>query len=266
MGSTFVFTMVRDHDVQAPEAIRAWIIAGDILDLHSRAENLRSHAHMMTAEAEVGAFLALAQATRSAAQWALQYCKVEVPIGDAIEKFRPLFQSLSSEFESMLLSTERDRFERIYRDLRGTVNEEQLAHGLARLAFSDHLLSVIGLNLEHGGDSQKDRAGVLLNCARRSISPLSKRRSANISPADQLGAPRRTRIGRRSRQRADPAHGASAGSRWTTDSLLEHFAHERPRQFAEATRLIAETKSTPATSLSALQVVVRSISRLANGV
>ncbi len=66
MGSTFIFTMLRDHDVQAPEAIRAWIIAGDILDLHSRAEILRSHAYLMTAEAEVGAFLALAQATRSA--------------------------------------------------------------------------------------------------------------------------------------------------------------------------------------------------------
>ena len=118
MGATFIFTMVRDHGVQAPEAIRAWIIAGDILDLHSRAENLRSHAYLMTAEAEVGAFLALAQATRSAAEWALQYCSVEIAIGDAIEKFRPLFQSLSAEFESMLLSTERDRFERIYRELR----------------------------------------------------------------------------------------------------------------------------------------------------
>src|SRR5208283_2081525 len=109
----------------------------------------------MTAEAEVSAFLELAQATRSAAEWALQYCKVEVAIGDAIEKFRPLFQSLSSEFESKLLSTERDRFERIYRDLRGTVNEEQLAHGLTRLAFSDHLLGVIGLSLKHDDAIQK---------------------------------------------------------------------------------------------------------------
>ena len=30
--------------------------------------------------------------------------------GDAVDKFRPLFQNLSGEFETMLLATERDRF------------------------------------------------------------------------------------------------------------------------------------------------------------
>src|SRR5208282_4921896 len=86
MGSTFIFTMVRDRGVQAQEAIRAWIIAGDIVDLHTRAENLRAHAYLMTAEAEVGAFLALARAARSASDWALEHCKADVAIGAAVEK------------------------------------------------------------------------------------------------------------------------------------------------------------------------------------
>jgi glutamate dehydrogenase len=263
MGSTFIFTMVRDHDVQAPEAIRAWIIAGDILDLHSRAEILRSHAYLMTAEAEVGAFLALAQATRSAAEWALQYCKVEVAIGDAIARFRPLFQSLSSEFESMLLSTEQERFERIYRDLRGTVNEEHLAHGLARLAFSDHLLSVIGLSLKHDGAIQKTAQVYFGLCEVFDFATLEAA-LGSISSEDRWER-------RAARELAEDLGSARVKLsehllvHHTAEPLLDHFKNERPREFAEATRLIAEMKSIPGTSLSALQVVVRSISRLAEG-
>ena len=263
MGSIFIFAMARDHGVQAQEAIRAWIIAGDILDLHSRAENLRAHAYLMNAEAEVGAFLALARATTSASQWALHYCTAEVAIGDAVAKFRPLFQSLSTEFESMLLSTEAERFERIYRDLRATVNEEQLAHGLARLAFADHLLSIIGLSLGHDGAIQKTARAYFGLCEAIDFATLEAA-LANVSSEDNW----ERRAGR------ELAEELGRARIKLTEHLLEHagpgdlidpLQNQRPREFAEATRLIAEVKSTTSISLAALQVVVRSISRLATG-
>ena len=266
MGATFVFTMVRDQGVQASEAIRAWIIAGDILDLHSRAENLRVQAYLMTAEAEVGAFLALARATRSASEWALRHCKVEVAIGDAVEQFRPLFQSLSGEFESMLLGTERERFERIYRDLRATVSEEALAHGLARLAFADHLLGIIGLTLAgltlaHGGELLKTAQIYFGLCDAIDFGTLEAALS-NISSEDNW----ERRAARELAEELARARIKLTEHRLDHDgpqALIDHLKSERPREFDEAARLIAEVKSTSPISLAALQVVVRSISRLA---
>ncbi len=261
MGATSIFTMVRDQGVQATEAIRAWIIAADIVDLHTRAENLRTHAYLMTAEAEVSAFLALAQATRSASEWALRHCKVDVAIGDAVEKFRPLFQNLSTEFETMLLATEGDRFERIYRDLRATVNEEQLAHGLARLAFADHLLSIIGLSLDHDGAIQKTAQAYFGLCEAIDFATLETA-LANVSSEDSWER-------RAARELAEELNSARIQ---LTQHLLEHPGSEttidhlrdaRPREFGDATRLLAELKSVPIPSLAALHVVVRSISRLA---
>ncbi len=263
MGSTFIFTIVRDHGVQAQDAIRAWIIAGDILDLHARAETLRANAYLMNAEAEVGAFLALARATRSASEWALHYCGPDLSITNAVANFRRLFQSLSNEFEAMLLSTERDRFERIYRDLRATVNEEQLAHSLARLAFADHLLGVIGLSLKNGDGAIEETARVYfglcdaidfatLETALSNISSEdSWERRAARELANELGRARLTLT----------QHLRAQG---TSEASLDHLKNERPRQFAEAARLIAEVKTTAPIPLAALQVVVRAISRLAN--
>jgi glutamate dehydrogenase len=261
MGSVFIFTLVRDHGVQAQEAIRAWIIAGDILDLHSRAENLRTHAYLMTAEAEVGAFLALERATKRGSDWALHHCKPEVAIGDAVAQFRPLFQNLSDVFESLLLSTERDRFERIYRELRATVNEEALAHGLARLAFTDHLLSIIGLSLEHGAELHKTAQTYFGLCDAIDFATLEAA-LANISSddnwerraarelAEELGRAR-IRLTEHLLNHGEP------------EALIDQLMNERPREFAEATRLMAEVKSGSSISLAALHVVIRSISRLA---
>ncbi len=261
MGSVFIFTMVRDHGVQAQEAIRAWIIAGDIIDLHSRAENLRAHAYLMTAEAEVGAFLALERATKSAGDWALHHCKAEVAIGSAVEKFRPLFQNLNGAFESMLVSTECDRFERIYRDLRATVNEEALAHGLARLAFADHLLSIIGLSLEHGGAIHKTAQAYFGLCGAIDFATIETALS-NVSSQDHW----ERRAGRELAEELSRARIKLTEHLPDLDkpqALIDHLKNERPREFAEATRLIAEVKSASSIPLAALQVVVRSISRLA---
>src|ERR1700693_4057178 len=241
MGSLFIFRMVRDHGVQAPEAIRAWIIAGDILDLHSRAESLRANAYLMTAEAEVSAFLALEHAAKSASDWVLEHSKPDVAIGDAIAKFRALFETLSNEFESMLLATERERFERVYRELRATVNEEALAHGLARLAFADHLLSIIGLSFAHGG-ALDDTARAYFGLCEAIDFATIETALANISPSDSW-----------ERRAASELAGELGQARigLTEDILLhdgpqaaiDHLKSERPREFDEATRLIAEVKS-----------------------
>ncbi len=265
MGSIFIFTMVRDHGVQAPDAIRAWIIAGDIIDLRGRAEKLRAHDFLMTAEAEISAFLALERAAASASDWALRHCDPEVAIGAAVEKFRPTFQNLSGAFESMLVATERERFERIYRELRATVNEEELALSLARLAFADHLLERHGAEPCPRSRGRQNRAGVLRTERGDRFRDDRSRAFADLV-GRPLGAARRARAGRGAEARADRADRIRPGDRRDggLEAALERLKTERPRQFMPRRRgLIAEARTTSTMTLAALQVVVRSISRLA---
>ena len=70
-GSTFVFSFVRDRGVAAEDVVRAWVIAADILSIHERAANSNATRRPIAAAAELGAFLALERACRSATGWAL---------------------------------------------------------------------------------------------------------------------------------------------------------------------------------------------------
>ena len=61
----------------------------------------------------------------------------------------------------MLAGGERDRFERLYRELRIDVLDGELAHGLARLAFADHILSVLSLSFAREIEPGQNGSGVL---------------------------------------------------------------------------------------------------------
>ncbi|MGC2304880.1 NAD-glutamate dehydrogenase domain-containing protein, partial [Candidatus Binatus sp.] len=154
-GSTFVFSYVRDRGVAAEDVVRAWIIATDVLSIHERAAELKRDSSTMAAGSELGAFLALERACRSATGWALGELEQATSIGAAVTRFKPAFETLSGEFETMLAEGERDRFERLYRELRVDVLDGELAHGLARLAFADHILSVLSLSFSREIESTK---------------------------------------------------------------------------------------------------------------
>ncbi|MGA7869968.1 MAG: NAD-glutamate dehydrogenase domain-containing protein, partial [Candidatus Binatus sp.] len=143
VGATFVFSHVRDRGVAAEDVVRAWVIATDVLSIHERAGELRRNSATIAAESELGAFLALERACRSATGWALGELEPATSIGAAVTRFRPAFEMLCGEFQTMLAGGERDRFERLYRELRNDMLDGELAHGLARLAFADHILSVL---------------------------------------------------------------------------------------------------------------------------
>src|ERR1019366_2735869 len=118
VGSTFVFGLGRERGVAAEDVVRAWVIATDVLSIHERAAMLKRNAAPPAAESELGAFLALERASRIAAGWALSELEPATSIGAAVTRFKPAFEMLSGEFESMLAAGERDRFERLYRELR----------------------------------------------------------------------------------------------------------------------------------------------------
>jgi glutamate dehydrogenase len=150
MGATFVFRLTRSHGARTEDAVRAWIFAEGVLELVDQAEGLRAGAGGQGAQAELAALLALESAARWACGWAVAALEANVPLGDAIARFKPGFQSLCTQFENLLADDERERFERSYRELRSAVYTEQVAHQLARLGFADHLLNVLSLSFVHG--------------------------------------------------------------------------------------------------------------------
>ena len=213
-GSTFVFSYVRDRGVAAEDVVRAWIIATDVLSIQERAAELKRNSSTMAADSELGAFLALERACRSATGWALGELEQATSIGAAVTRFKPAFEMLSGEFETMLAGGERDRFERLYRELRLDVLDGELAHGLARLAFADHILSVLSLSFSREIESTKAAARVLPD--ERLPQLRDARRGASIyRHRGPLGAPRRQRTRGRTSLRAhqDELRGARRNRR-----------------------------------------------------
>jgi glutamate dehydrogenase len=150
MGATFAFRLMRSHGARTEDAVRSWIFAEGVLDLVDQAEQLRTVAGGLGAQAELAALLALEAAAERVCGWAISSQQIDGPIGATIARFKTPLQQLCGEFETMLVADERDHFERLYRELRASVYTEQVAHQLARLSFADHLLNVLSLSFAHG--------------------------------------------------------------------------------------------------------------------
>ena len=266
-GSTFVFSYVRDRGVAAEDVVRAWIIATDVLSIHERAAELKRDSSTMAAGSELGAFLALERACRSATGWALGELEQATSIGAAVTRFKPAFETLSGEFETMLAEGERDRFERLYRELRVDVLDGELAHGLARLAFADHILSVLSLSFSREIESTKAADAyfklsgqlnfAMLEEALQSVGTDDRweRRAANELASELRAARIKMCCAVLDAIADDPG--------LTVEDSIEQLKRVRANRFVEVARLFDELKTLQPPSLSAIQVTIRALSRLA---
>jgi NAD-specific glutamate dehydrogenase len=190
----------------------------------------------------------------------------KVSLGAAIARYKPGFQSLCAEFETMLADDERERFERSYRDLRSTVYTEQVAHQLARLGFADHLLNILSLSFAHGAaPAECARAyfalsGIIefatLEKALEAIGTDDRweRRAAEDLGADLRNA--RLALGRAVlvNREAVPAEAVRA------------LRTGRERLFDSMAEVMNDLRTLPAVGLPVLEVAIRALARLAAAV
>jgi len=265
MGSTFVFTLSRSHGAEPLDVIRAWLFAEGALDLFEQAQRLRAGAGEQGAQAELAALLACERAARRACRWALENLPSDASLGATIERFKPPLTRLGAEFEAMLADGERDRFERSYRELRSAVYTEQVAHQLARLSFADHLLNILNLSFS---------SGAALHQVARVYFGLS--RIIEFAPLqDAL-----ERIGSEDRWEHRAAEGLASEldqARLTLSAALLDYSDDpdgaigrlrqgRERVFDAAASVMGELRTMQSVGLPALQVAIRSVSRLARSV
>jgi glutamate dehydrogenase len=264
MGSVFVFNLERDHGIEAEESLRVWLIAAGVLELRGRAAELKANAVELSAEAETGALLGLERAARQACTWAIANVDPSEPLGTTVGRFEPALRLLASEFEGYLAGGERQRFERIYREQRVTVHQEQLALELARLAFADHLLNILTLAYARGtapcavarayfGLSERLEFATLEGA----IDAISsddrwERRAARDLAAELAWA--RIQL---CRQVLDRASDGSVASLKSTEL-------GSARREAEVARLMSDLRALRMIGLPPLQVTVRALSRLAS--
>ncbi len=264
MGSIFAFSLMRDHGVNTEAAAHAWLIASEVLNVaaHSaRIQQVMLSGAAPSIDEELQAHFALERAASSAAAWALRTFDPDLTLTTAIDRFRPAFEQLISTFEQYLRAGDRDRFEGVYRELRGVVADGELAHQLARLAFSDHLLNVLSLSTSRATDAERVASlyfGISehldftkLEAAVANFEDEDRwRRRAAQELADELreGRIELTRIA------------LDAGD---VDAAIARLKQMRPRRFADAQRLLAEIATMPAVTMPAVHVALRAISRLA---
>ena len=199
--------------------------------------------------------------------WALSELEPATSIGAAVIRFKPEFEILSNEFESMLTGRERDRFERVYRELRVAVLDGELAHGLARLAFADHILSVLSLSFARDIEPVKVARAYFQLSAQLNFAILEEalqsigtddrweRRAAN-ELATELRAARIALCGA-------ILDAIAEEPTLSVDESIDQLKRMRANRFAEVARLFDELRTLAAPSLPAIQVTIRALSRLA---
>ncbi|HZO80630.1 MAG TPA: NAD-glutamate dehydrogenase domain-containing protein [Candidatus Binataceae bacterium] len=264
MGASFIFRLARSRGVRTEEVVHAWIFADGVLELREQAERLRADAGGLGAQAELAALLALEGAAAGVCGWAVGALEAGGALGPAIARFKPGFQSLCAQFETMLAAGERERFERLYRELRATVYTEEVAHQLARLGFADHLLSVLSLSLAHGTPPAA--------CAHAyfALSDLAEFAALEAAletigiddrwerqAAEDLGAQLRA-------ARLALCRAVLAERGMEPVEAVRALRRGREREFDAAAEVMGELRTMPAIGLPVLQVAVRALARLAH--
>jgi NAD-specific glutamate dehydrogenase len=167
----------------------------------------------------------------------------------------------------MLAAGERDRFERLYRELRIDVLDGELAHGLARMAFADHILSVLSLSFARQIEPAKAARAyfhlsaqlnfTILEDALQSIGADDRweRRAANELAVELRAARVALCCAVLDAIAGDPGIGV--------DESIEQLKRLRANRFAQLARLFDELKALASPSLPAIQVTIRALSRLA---
>ena len=183
----------------------------------------------------------------SATGWALSELEPATSIGAAVTRFRPAFEMLCGEFETMLAGGERDRFERLYRELRNDVLEGELAHGLARLAFADHILSVLSLSFAREIEPTKVAHAYFELSAQLNFAILEEALQS-IGTEDRWERRAANELADRTSRRAHRAllRGARRNrrrSRSACDESIEQLKRVRANRFAEVARLFEELKT-----------------------
>jgi glutamate dehydrogenase len=264
MGSSFVFRLTRSHGARTEDAVRAWIFAEGVLDLVDQAEGLRAGGGIQGAQAELAALLALEGAARRVCGWAITTLEANVSLGAVIARFKPGFQSLFAEFQTMLADDERERFEASYRELRAAVQTEQVAHQLARLGFADHLLNVLSLSFAHGAaPADCARAyfalGQIIEFAtlEKALEAIGTDDRWERRAAEDLGADLRN--ARLALCRAVLVHREAPPA-----EAVRALRRGRERLFDAMAEVMNDLRTLPTVGLPALEVAIRALTRLAD--
>ena len=263
MGALLAFDLSRSYGVAQAQAVRAWVVASEVVGLGARAAELRSRAGEVSVEAELKALLALEASCVKACRWILLVPERETAPSSLISRFaRPVGQ-LIDVFENYLTGSERERFEAAYRELKRAGHREQIALDLARLAFVEHLLMVTALALERHLDPGHAAAAYfglvgevdfgMLEGALEALDSDDpwERRAARELREDLL----RARCALARALLAEAANGDWA-------SRLRVILRQSERGFAQTRELLERLRHTPAAGLAPLQVAIRVVGKL----
>jgi glutamate dehydrogenase len=263
MGSTFIHSLSREFGARAAQSVRAWLIGADILGIKDRSMALKASTATMSADAELEAFLALERACRAGTGWVLDNIDGAVTVGDAIDRFKPPFDELLETFELMLLSNERARLERVYRELRGTVADGELAHALARLVFADHLLTILGLAFERGDLPERVMEAYFGLSAHLDFATLESGIQSVESDDRWIQRALQELAAELRAARVALCRTVLDGAQVSVEDAFKQLKAARDDRFAEVDRLFTELGALPALTPAAMQVTTRAITRLA---
>ncbi len=265
MGAGFVFDLCRRYSRSCSDVVRAWLVASDLIQLKQRLSDLQARLSGFTPDADINGSIAVERSCRKACEWLLMNYHEKDPIAPSIERFGPLLKALIEVFEDRLVTTERARFEAVYRDLRRAGLDARTAHELAKLSFIEHLLSIAALSQEAKVAPEEVASAYFGLVSEVDFGTLENALSAfnTDDPWEQRALRELGEDLLRARYRlARSVLGYSKGADWSEG--LRAVRAEVPERFQEAASLLDKIRGLPAVGLGALQVTIRAVARLAH--
>src|SRR5579885_2685382 len=264
MGSTFVFGLVRDHNIEAWRAMRAWLVAADILGVGEAADHFKRNGNLFSVcgEAELEAFFALERACGRAARWAIRGIEPDLPVGDAIQRYKPAFEDLARGFEEFLAGGERERFETTYRELRHAVADGESAHFLARMMFGDHLLEVLVMSFARKVEPRQVAACYFGMAATLDFSRLELA-IASVGDEDRWERRAAQEHAGELREARVALCATLLDEHQELSGAMRLLEGKRSAEFAGVTRLLSEISAMTTVTMPVVHVAIRAISRLA---
>jgi len=155
LGPSFVHRAVRDSGAGDMEAVKAALMALEVLDARGVAGRLEEHRPALPAEAHYEALHLLVRAVEGVVSWMLFNDLTRRHVADFVDTYRDPLQALRSGIEGMLPGPERRRFKRRTKQLAALGFEADLASDTASLEYLPTGVGIIQVARQTGAELQE---------------------------------------------------------------------------------------------------------------
>ncbi|MEQ1857855.1 MAG: NAD-glutamate dehydrogenase [Longimicrobiales bacterium] len=152
MGSTFVYRMTRDDGADPEQVVMAWLVASRLADHRALLNQMGEQHGVVDARATSRWLLGLGRVLERTTRWVLRNVDRSTPPVDVVDARIEGLATLRDSFAECVAGEERALFESRVAEIRSLGAEEAFSRRLITLRFLDQLLEILEIANRTGAD------------------------------------------------------------------------------------------------------------------